>query len=150
MVPRDEEDVPTERRILRDLGFFGHFMHVYLGGRSGKRHLLAHLHKSGGQLSQRELQEHAGISAAALSEVLAKLEAEELIVRRRSSEDRRQMDVTLTEEGRRRAVELMSSLEAFERASVDCFDERECEELLGLLDRMARHWRDMEKRGVCA
>lgn len=150
MGTRTDAAAPTERRILHDLGFFGHFLHVHLGGRSGKQHMLATLYGSGGQLSQRELQDHAGISAAALSEVLSKLEAEGLVTRERSDEDRRQMDIALTSQGRERAVALKEEFEAFETDCVSCLTEEEQAELLRLLDCMAEHWRNMETKGVCA
>lgn len=90
----------TEARVLRDLGFFGHFLHVHAGGRGGKQYILSRLLRSGGAMTQRELQEHAHVTAAALSEVLAKLETEGLVLRTRSARDRRQLDIALTEGGR--------------------------------------------------
>ncbi len=137
-------------RILHDLGFFGHYMHFNVGGRSGKQHTLAKLHKAGGQLSQRELQERSGISSAALSEVLSKLEGEGLIVRERSEEDRRQMQIALTEEGTRRAVQLKAVFDQFEVECLSCLSDDEQVELLGLLDRLAAHWRGMERKEECA
>ena len=56
----------TEARVLRDLGFFGHFLHVHAGGRGGKQYILSRLLRSGGAMTQRELQEHAHVTAAAL------------------------------------------------------------------------------------
>ena len=139
-----------EHRILHDLGFFGHYLHFNVGGRSGKQHILAKLDKSGGCLSQRELQEHADISAAALSEVLAKLEAEGLVERERSTEDRRQMTVSLTQAGAERAVLTRRRFEEFERECFVCLDADEQERLLGLLDRLVRHWGTLERKGDCA
>lgn len=150
MEAADRDAAPVERRILRNLGFFGHFLHVHAGGRSGKRHMLSKLYLSGGQLSQRELQDYAGISAASLSELLSKLEAEGLVTRTRSDEDRRQMEIALTPEGRERAIALKEEVEAFEAACASCLTEDEQGELLGYLDRMAEHWRGMEREGVCA
>jgi len=141
------QDWTREHRILHDLGFFGHYLHVNVGGRSGKQHILMKLDKAGGSLSQRELQEHSDISAAALSEVLAKLEAEGLVERARSQEDRRQMMVSLTPEGAERAIMMHKRFEEFERECVVCLDEDEQEQLLGLLDRMAEHWRTLEGKG---
>lgn len=146
----EEQNLTTGNRILHDLGFFGHFMHFNVGGRSGKQHILAKLHKAGGQLSQRELQERSGISSAALSEVLSKLEGEGLIERTRSEEDRRQMQITLTEEGVQRAVQLKADFDRFESECLSCLSEGEQLELLGLLDRLAEHWKGLERKEACA
>lgn len=146
----EEQAQTIGHRILHDLGFFGHYMHFNVGGRSGKQHTLAKLHKAGGQLSQRDLLERSGISSAALSEVLSKLEGEGLIVRERSEEDRRQMQIALTEEGTRRAVQLKAAFDQFEVECLSCLSDAEQVELLGLLDKLAAHWRGMERKEECA
>lgn len=145
---QDEE--PLSRRILHDLGFFGHYLHVHAGGRSGKQHILAKLHQAGGKLSQRELQERSHISSAALSEVLSKLEMEGLVTRSRSDEDRRQMDITLTEEGITQAIMRKREFEAFESECLSCLSEDERIQLLEMLDRLAELWRGMDGKEACA
>ena len=146
---RQEEEESLSRRILHDLGFFGHYLHMHAGGRSGKQHILTKLHRSAGQLSQRELLEQASISSASLSEVLAKLEAEGLVRRDRSDEDRRQLVISLTEAGTEAAIAHHRAFEAFESECLTCLSEEEQGELLELLDRLAEHWRDMERKGEC-
>lgn len=145
---QDEE--PLSRRILHDLGFFGHYLHVHAGGRSGKQHILAKLHQADGRLSQRELQERSHISSAALSEVLSKLEMEGLVTRSRSDEDRRQMDITLTEEGVTQAIMRKREFEAFESECLSCLSEDERIQLLEMLDRLAELWRGMDGKEACA
>ena len=145
---QDEE--PLSRRILHDLGFFGHYLHVHAGGRSGKQHILAKLHQAGGKLSQRELQERSHISSAALSEVLSKHEMEGLVTRSRSDEDRRQMDITLTEEGVTQAIMRKREFEAFESECLSCLSEDERIQLLEMLDRLAELWRGMDGKEACA
>lgn len=140
----DKEGWTRGHRVLHDLGFFGHYLHMNVGGRSGKQHVLAKLNKAGGTLSQRDLQERSAISSAALSEVLAKLESEGLIERARSEEDRRQMVIRLTESGSERAVELLRRFESFERECLTCFSEAEQDQLLGMLDRLEEHWKSLD------
>lgn len=135
------------RQALYDLGFFGHYMHMHAGGRSGKQHMLIKLLAHGGCLSQRDLQERFCISSAALSEVLSKLEAEGFITRTSSDEDRRQREITLTHEGKARAIELTKEREEFERRAFACLSYEELSMLVGLLDRMVDHWGTLEERG---
>ena len=142
--------LPLPRHVLHDLGFFGHYLHIHAGGRSGQQHILVKLHKSGGHMTQRDLQEAAGISSASISEVLAKLECAGLIERTRSDEDRRQLDIALTSEGKSRAEGLVEERREFEAQCLACLDEGEQEQLAALLDRLVEHWRGIEGEGACA
>ena len=103
-------DVPGEQsvetRIMRNFGYFGYYLHVHWGGRNGKQHILVELLAHDGRMTQRELQEASCITSASLSEVIAKLEAEGLLARERSETDRRQLTVTLTEAGTKKASTL--------------------------------------------
>ena len=80
----------TELQILRKLGYFGYYLHTHWGGRNGKQHILVELLAHDGRMTQRDLQEASCITSASLSEVVAKLEAEGLILRERSETDRRE------------------------------------------------------------
>ena len=134
----------TEMRILRNLGYFGYYLHVHWGGRNGKQHILIELHAHDGQMTQRDLQEASCITSASLSEVIAKLEAEGLVTRERSETDRRQLTVTLTEEGSARAREVIRTRAEFERAAFDCLSPEETAHLASTLDRVAARWMEIE------
>ena len=54
----------TERRLLQDFGFFGHFLHVHAGGRNGKQHILTSLYRNGGHMAQSELARQSCVSSA--------------------------------------------------------------------------------------
>ncbi len=133
------------RDILRALGFFGHYLHVHAGGRGGKQFVLATLHKNGGQLTQRELLERTNISPAALSEVVAKLEGEGLIVREPYEHDRRQLLIELTPQAEAHAQRMCREREAFERDALSCLTLEEQEQLKELLDRLSEHWKQLER-----
>ncbi|MBM6775372.1 MarR family winged helix-turn-helix transcriptional regulator [Olsenella profusa] len=134
-----------EQRILRDLGYFGFFLHLHHGGRSGKQHILVRLLAAGGTMAQRELQESSPITSASLSELLAKLEGEGLVTRLRSQTDRRQLTIALTEPGRAKAREVVEARRAFEQCAVSCLTPEEVDDLADKLDRLADHWRALEK-----
>ncbi|MGL5174473.1 MAG: MarR family winged helix-turn-helix transcriptional regulator [Olsenella sp.] len=136
---------PPNRRLLHDLGYFGHYLHLHAGGRGGKQFVIISLVLHGGEMSQRDLLEHACISSASLSEVLAKLEAEGLVTRTKSEEDRRLLAVALTEAGREKAEEVLEYKNRFEEESFACFDEQERTQLLDYLDRLVRHWHALEE-----
>ncbi len=136
------------RELLHDLAFFGHYLHMHAGGRGGKQFVLSSLHKNGGQLTQRELLELTNISPAAMSEVVAKLECEGLIQREPYEHDRRQVLVELTEEGEVLAARKRQEREEFEKKAFACLDNSEKEELKALLDKLTRHWRQLEEEEV--
>ncbi len=135
-----------EKRILYDLGYFGHFLHVNRGGRSGKQHILLVLLKSGPEMTQRKLQEHSYITSASLSEVVSKLEAEGLVSRTRSESDRRTLSIRLTEEGEHQAREELLNRRRFEGQAFSCLSTAEVEDLAKTLDRLATHWEDIDQR----
>lgn len=144
-VPEDREQTPV-RRVLRDFGYFGYFLHQHRGGRSGKQHLLVLLLKRGSTMTQRELQESSRIASASVSELLAKLEAEGLVTRLRSETDRRQLTITLTPAGAERAREVVRAWRRFDEQALACLDEWEAAELADTLDRVAAHWMELDQR----
>lgn len=140
------EGATTERCILQDLGYFGHFLHMHSGGRSGKQHMLIKLYAAGGTLSQRDLQNTEPISSASLSEVLTKLEREGLVTRTRSAQDRRQLDVTLTDQGQAEARAWTEQRTEFESHALSILTSEERDELLATLDRLVEHWNALEEK----
>ena len=69
----------------------------------GRGRMLGLLHDHG-EMSQSQIAAHLGIRPQSLSEMLAKAEADGVIVRRQSPEDKRQTLVSLTELGQGRVI----------------------------------------------
>ena len=134
----------VELQILRRLGYFGYYLHTHWGGRNGKQHILVELLAHDGCMTQRDLQEASCITSASLSEVVTKLETEGLLSRERSETDRRQLTLTLTDEGRRRARNFIESRREFERLAFDCLTPEERDHLLETLDRVTGRWEEIE------
>lgn len=101
-------------------------------------------------MTQRELLEKSRTKSASLSEVLAKLESESLIVRTACESDRRQLNIELTEQGVRRASTLRQERAQFEADALSCLTMEECLQLQTLLDRLVAHWKELEKGEVSA
>ena len=76
----------------------GRFLYYQIGGKAGQQRILMRLNNRG-PTTQKELQDVLEISSGALSEILQKMEDGGLILRTKSAEDKRQMDLTLTPEG---------------------------------------------------
>ena len=75
------------------------FIHHHAdGGKWSQNRVLRELRFHGG-MTQRRLLEHIGIQQSSLSELVAKMEAQGLILRAPCPEDRRQVQIELTEAG---------------------------------------------------
>lgn len=138
---------PHERQcahILDNLGFCGHYLHVHGGGRSGRAPILCTLRKNGDEMGQSELKGRFELKAGSLSEVLAKAEKDGLVERTRDPEDRRQLVVRLTDEGRAQADEDQRAREEFRRASLCCLEDDERAQLEDMLERIKTHWRSLD------
>jgi len=81
----------------------GRFLYYQIGGKAGQQRILMRLNTHG-QTTQKELQDVLEISSGATSEILQKMEDAGLILRIKSTEDKRQVDLSLTPEGREKAI----------------------------------------------
>lgn len=112
---------------------------LYEGKESQKRILIVLLET--GKITQRVLTRRLGIQPGSASEVLAKLENAGLIVRKVSDEDRRTTDVSLTDEGRKQALEAQALRQERHEQMFSCLSEKEKEELLFLLEKINSDWK---------
>ncbi|MDO4281657.1 MAG: MarR family winged helix-turn-helix transcriptional regulator [Peptococcaceae bacterium] len=97
--------------------------------------LLAH-----GDMTQRELLAHTDIRSASLSELLAKIEANGDITRARSKENARNVNVALTEKGRREAECVREEQLALSKELLAPLSEAEQAQLEQLLLKMLLGW----------
>ena len=92
----EEERVGSLVHKLRRCFRFIH--HHTDGGKWSQNRVLREL-RYHGSMTQRHLREHIGIQQSSLSELVAKMEAQGLILRTPCPEDRRQVQIELTEVG---------------------------------------------------
>lgn len=118
----------------------GHRMHHGMpGGPHGSQEqILKILSLAGGNADQRDLQEAMRIRPASISELLKKLEEKGLVTRVRDEEDRRKVQISLTEAGTARAS--LSREEAREKDLFLALTEEEQETLRGLLLKLLKSW----------
>ena len=83
-------EAESDLRLVGRLRECGHFLYYRMGKKSGQRRILVKI-LAQGSLTQRQLQEMMKLSSGAMSEILAKMEADGLITRAKSAEDRRQV-----------------------------------------------------------
>ena len=128
---------PMPERIIEYLGACGRFLHYKMGEKAGRRRIFTILSKAK-ELPQRELQDILGICSGSLSEILAKMKA-------KSKTDGRQLNLRLTEAGKKEAVEQEKDYQRRVRRMVACLSREEQESLLKMLTALAECWWDLDQ-----
>lgn len=108
-------------------------------GRGSQNRILIILLETG-SITQRALTQRLGIQPGSASEVIAKLENAGLIVRSASADDRRTVDISLTEEGQRQAQEAGIQRNKRHEQMFSCLSQDEKEQLLSLLEKVNQDW----------
>lgn len=139
-----DPDIARAKRILKGLGFCGHYMHFHGGGRSGQVPILCMLDRCGGTLSQQELGMRFELKPGSLSEILSKMETANLIERTRDTKDRRQLFVHLTETGQELAQREHDKREAFRRVAFSALTVDEQEQLAEMLEKIRVTWEELD------
>jgi DNA-binding MarR family transcriptional regulator len=140
---------PTpEERLIGHLHRLSHALRHGAESRGGQGRLLLLLYKAGG-LSQHELMELVDVRAGSLSEVLGKLAESGLIERTQNAEDRRRIDITLTEAGAQAAMAEEARVNANRRGLFGTLTDEEQAQLIALLEKLSTDWdvqgRDMHR-----
>ena len=81
-----------------------------------------------------------GRRSATLSEQLDGMEKSGLILRNKNAQDKRNIDVTLTEQGQAAALQAMKNRQAFADALFGVMPPRKKQQLAGLLDSLLHTW----------
>jgi DNA-binding MarR family transcriptional regulator len=99
------------------------------------------------RIPQREMQELLGVQAGSLSEILSKLEAGGLISRTPNEDDRRSMDIVMTEEGGRIAQESEVHRQQRRETLFQALSEEEKRTLAALLEKLNEDWSSRFEKG---
>lgn len=140
------EKLDTDNKIIVNLRGLGHTLRFSAEGKGSQDRILLVLMKAG-SMSQKELAERMDIQPGSASEVLSKLENAGLIVRTENGEDRRAVDVALTDEGLGKAREIAGQREARRKDMLSALSEEEKTALLGLLEKLSADWHEKYGRG---
>lgn len=93
-----------------------------------------------GTLTQRELIELTGRRSATLSEQLDGMEKSGLIYRHKNEQDKRNVDVGLTEKGKMAVIEAVKSRQAYADKLFDDLPQKQKRQLADLLDALLHAW----------
>lgn len=127
-------------RLITSLRDSGHMMRSLYEGKASQKRILIILNELK-TVTQRELTERLGIKPGSASEILSKLENAGLIIRTQNEDDRRTVDVRLTDSGREVAADALVQRQKRHKEMFSCLSEEEKQELLSLLEKVCTDWR---------
>ncbi len=127
----EDKDENIKHLIRRLHRYF--FVHSCQGMSQGK--VLGFL--LNGPKSQKDIQDYMQVSAASVSELISKLEVKTLVCREKSENDRRLVNISLTEKGKKETEEFLNIDK--DDTSIPLSDD-EKDELLSLLWKMENHY----------
>lgn len=141
ITPRREKT--DSERIVKDLMHCARFLRSKNDGKWSQRRVLMYLKKNG-PVTQRVLLEEMGVRASSLSELLGKLENKGWVVKAKSDTDKRNYNVSVTEEG----TAALEEMQALHQASIiELFSDFPAEDqaqLAQLLSKLRDQWREQE------
>ena len=135
---RSEAADDADGRLAFSLRAVGRMMRMHFDEREGQKRILVML--SEGPLTQRELTGRLHIQPGSASEIIFKLERSGLIERTHNPEDRRTMDIRLTDAGREEAARAEEERRGRRAEMFSCLTEEEKETLTGLLSKLREDW----------
>ena len=143
---KNNEEMDIDSKIIMNLRKLGRIIRFSSDGKDSQDRILLMLMKSG-SMTQKELAERMDIRQGSASEVLTKMENAGLIIRTENSEDRRNVDIALNDEGRIRAqnAERQRSARRAEMLSVLTNEEKDI--LMAILEKLNDNWRDKYGQG---
>lgn len=128
-----------DEKLFFMLGKLGRMSHGAHGGKDSQNRVLHMLLRSGG-MTQRELTERLDIRPGSASELIKKLESAGLITREANDEDRRTVNISLTEAGKAQVEENRKRFKDTNRALFETLSDEEKAQLLALLEKLAHDW----------
>lgn len=131
------EEMGIDGKLQDLLSRLGRAGHGASDGKSSQTRILHILSKTD-SMTQRELTEQLGIRPGSASEIIKKLETAGLITRQSNSEDRRTVDIALTDAGKAQAE--ASNARHAGHAPFDVLSDEEKQQLLALLEKLGRDW----------
>lgn len=129
------------KELLSLMELCGHFLYHRRGGKRGQTRILRLLSERG-TMSQRQLQDILDIKSGSLSEIVRKMESENLLLRERHPGDRRNIMIQLTEKGIQTYKENTRHLQEEESRLFEALSSQEQQQLFYLLSKLLTDWKD--------
>lgn len=138
MENNNEETI--ENRLYRQISAAGRNLHHRRGEKPTQERILFMIHRHGGAVTQREMQEMLKIRQGSLSEVVSKLEDKGLIVKTPDPSDRRRTVLRLTPEGEKLREEKHRQAKEDDSHLFDVLSSEEKEQLSLIMEKLLCDW----------
>lgn len=134
----EKKNAGSDRMEIQIMQLFQKYTHLVRnrkGNYEGKGLVLSVILRKG-DMTQRRLQAFADIRSSSMSEILAKLESDGYISREKSDNDKRNIDISLTEKGRIAAEEYEQEQQQLADQLYSGLTNREKQQLAGILNKL--------------
>ncbi|MDR3313437.1 MAG: MarR family transcriptional regulator [Oscillospiraceae bacterium] len=135
-----------EEKLMEQFHNCARFLQHHVHTKRGQQRILSILHERQG-ITQRALMDIVDVSAATLSELLGKIEADGYITRSKNEQDKRNVDVVLTEAGKEAASHMQSRRSASVKELFGTLSAEEQAQLSALLAKLTAQWEPGERHG---
>ena len=132
-------DLSCDERVVKDLMHCARYLRTHTEGKGSQRRVLSML-RSEGSMTQQDLLEKMGVRASSLSELLSKLESKGFIIKEKSDTDKRNYNVTITDDGLQALQEMQAHHQAAMADLLSGLSEEERSQLSFLLSKLHRLW----------
>ncbi|MGN1004656.1 MAG: MarR family winged helix-turn-helix transcriptional regulator [Oscillospiraceae bacterium] len=132
-------NVLGEERVIKDLMYCAGFLRNHTEGKGSQRRVLFFLRERG-PMTQKEILEEMGVRAGSLSELLSKLEAKGYVKKEKSETDKRNYNVSITDEGVQALEEMHAKHQAAMSDLLSVLAPEERSQLAALLGKLHTAW----------
>lgn len=137
------EDMDQDEQLRMLMRRCGHILWHQSGGKGSQKRILSILSHHD-VMTQKELQEELDIKSGSLSEILGKIEQDALIERKPNEHDKRNMDVRISEAGKKAVQFYQEERHKETKEMFTCLSEAEKEQLLDILHKLIYAWKSDE------
>ena len=134
------KNLPQEERLMIMLGKSGMILNHNHCGHHGRGRILKVLLEKG-TMTQSELQNIIDIRSGSLSEILSKMEDKQLIIREKDENDKRKVNISITEKGKESILLKEEELKNRSKELFNAINEEEQQQLEVILSKLLKSWR---------
>lgn len=139
------ETLQQPSELLHLLRRCGHYLHRHWSSGRASQFRALRILEENGEITQRQLQDLMGIQQGSLSELVKKLEDQELITRACAFEDRRQLLIRVTKKGQKQGLEYQECQQNEAVELLGALSGEEQRQLYVLLDKLLDSWSCRQK-----
>ena len=132
-------------QLMKAMRFAGHILYHHFSIKESQTKILFLLYKFD-SMTQNQLMKYLDIKSSSLSEIVSKLEKNNLIYKLKSQDDKRKTLLFLTPSGEEIAKDFEKTREANANLLFDELTNEEKNQLQKLLNKLIPHWKNLVKK----